>query len=157
MTDLCALACRFAKRSLFSRFWCLSSPLLCAGRLASTVAKELIAGQQVVVVRCEAVNISGNFYRNKLKFMAFLRKKHLTNPKRGQFHFRRPSKVFWRTVRGMLPHKSPRGQAALDRLKVNHLPTNPPQLLLPPSDTIASDVATLSTTLVGFITRARGP
>merc|ERR1712224_207446 len=87
------------------------------GRLASTVAKELLAGQQVVVVRCERINISGNFYRNKLKFMAFLRKKHLTNPKRGQFHFRRPSKVFWRTVRGMLPHKSPRGQAALDRLK----------------------------------------
>jgi len=88
------------------------------GRLASVVAKQLISGQQVVVVRCEQIEVSGNFYRNKLKFMAFLRKKHLTNPKRGQFHFRRPGKVFWRTVRGMLPHKTPRGQAALDRLKV---------------------------------------
>jgi len=88
------------------------------GRLASTIAKELLAGQQVTVVRCEQINLSGNFYRNKLKFMAFLRKKHLTKPSRGQFHFRRPSKILWRTVRGMLPHKSARGQAALDRMKV---------------------------------------
>lgn len=49
--------------------------------------------------------------------MAFLRKKHLTNPKKGQFHFRRPSKILWRTVRGMIPHKTSRGAAALDRLK----------------------------------------
>merc|ERR1740138_1414419 len=88
------------------------------GRLASSIAKELLSGQHVTVVRCEEINISGNFYRNKLKFMAFLRKKHLTKPSRGQFHFRRPSKILWRTVRGMLPHKTPRGQAALNRLKV---------------------------------------
>lgn len=53
------------------------------GRLASVVAKELLSGQSVVVTRCEQIEVSGNFYRNKLKFMAFLRKKHLTNPKRG--------------------------------------------------------------------------
>ena len=35
------------------------------GRLASTIAKELISGQKVTVVRCESINISGNFYRNK--------------------------------------------------------------------------------------------
>jgi len=40
-----------------------------AGRLASTVAKELLSGQQIVVVRCEEIEVSGNFYRNKLKFM----------------------------------------------------------------------------------------
>ncbi|KAL4695467.1 hypothetical protein H8959_000562 [Pygathrix nigripes] len=41
-----------------------------------------------------------------------------TNPSRGPYHFRAPSRIFWRTVRGMLPHKTKRGQAALDRLKV---------------------------------------
>ncbi|KAL4694135.1 hypothetical protein H8959_013400, partial [Pygathrix nigripes] len=42
-----------------------------------------------------------------------------TNPSRGPYHFRAPSRVFWRTVRGMLlPHKTQGGQAALDRLKV---------------------------------------
>merc|ERR1712072_1278441 len=40
-----------------------------------------------------------------------------SNPKQGPLHYRSPSKIFWRTVRGMVPHKTPRGGAALDRLK----------------------------------------
>ncbi len=36
-----------------------------AGRLASIVAKQLLSGQKVVVVRCEDVNISGSLFRNK--------------------------------------------------------------------------------------------
>uniref|UniRef100_A0A8C4Q7Q0 Large ribosomal subunit protein uL13 n=2 Tax=Eptatretus burgeri TaxID=7764 RepID=A0A8C4Q7Q0_EPTBU len=88
------------------------------GRLASIVAKQLLNGQKVVVVRCEAINISGSFYRNKLKYLSFLRKRMNTNPSRGPFHLRAPSRIFWRTVRGMLPHKTKRGQWALDRLKV---------------------------------------
>merc|ERR1712062_806876 len=87
------------------------------GRLASIVAKTILQGQRVVVVRCEGMNISGNFYRNRLKYLEFLRKRMNTNPKRGPFHFRAPSKIFWRTVRGMLPHKLTRGKEALDRLK----------------------------------------
>ncbi len=35
------------------------------GRLASIVAKQLLNGQKVVVVRCEALNISGEFFRAK--------------------------------------------------------------------------------------------
>lgn len=35
------------------------------GRLASTVAKQLLNGQRIVVVRCEALNISGEFFRAK--------------------------------------------------------------------------------------------
>jgi ribosomal protein L13 len=33
--------------------------------LASTVAKQLLNGQKIVVVRCEALNISGEFFRAK--------------------------------------------------------------------------------------------
>ncbi|XP_072769743.1 large ribosomal subunit protein uL13-like isoform X2 [Nerophis lumbriciformis] len=73
---------------------------------------------KIVVVRCEGINISSNFYRNKLKYFAFLRKQMNTNPSRGPYHFRAPNRMFWRTVRGMLPHKTKRGQAALDRMKV---------------------------------------
>merc|ERR1719321_2072761 len=40
-----------------------------------------------------------------------------TNPKHGPLHYRSPSKILWRTVRGMVPHKTARGAAALDRLK----------------------------------------
>merc|ERR1711881_674218 len=75
------------------------------GRLAATVAKTILQGQRVVILRCEGIVISGSFYRNKLKYLSFLRKRHNTNPSRGPYHFRCPSKIFWRTVRGMLPHK----------------------------------------------------
>uniref|UniRef100_A0A1B0GRH1 Large ribosomal subunit protein uL13 n=1 Tax=Mus musculus TaxID=10090 RepID=A0A1B0GRH1_MOUSE len=69
------------------------------GRLAAIVAKQVLLGRKVVVVRCEGINISGNFYRNKLKYLAFLRKRMNTNPSRGPYHFRAPSRIFWRTVR----------------------------------------------------------
>uniref|UniRef100_A0A8C9GRV9 Large ribosomal subunit protein uL13 n=1 Tax=Piliocolobus tephrosceles TaxID=591936 RepID=A0A8C9GRV9_9PRIM len=67
------------------------------GRLAAIVAKQVLLGRKVVVVRCEGINISGNFYRNKLKYLAFLRKRMNTNPSRGPYHFRAPSRIFWRT------------------------------------------------------------
>ena len=70
------------------------------GRLASIVAKLILTGNKVVVVRTEGINMSGNFYRNKLKYLDFLRKRCNVLPKRGPFHFRAPSKIFWRTVRG---------------------------------------------------------
>lgn len=56
--------------------------------------------------------------RNKAKWARFLNKRHLSNPKKGPFHLRAPSRMFWRTVRGMLPHKTYRGQKALARLQV---------------------------------------
>jgi len=89
------------------------------GRLASVVAKQLLNGKKVVVVRCEALNISGEFFRAKLKYQAFMRKATRFNPTRGgPFHFRAPGQIFKRTVRGMLPHKTARGTAAMNRLKV---------------------------------------
>lgn len=36
----------------------------------------------------------------------------------GPFHFRAPSRIFYKAVRGMIPHKTARGVAALERLKV---------------------------------------
>uniref|UniRef100_M8AW99 60S ribosomal protein L13a-4 n=1 Tax=Aegilops tauschii TaxID=37682 RepID=M8AW99_AEGTA len=87
------------------------------GRLASIVAKELLNGQRVVVVRCEEMCISGGLVRQKMKYLRFLRKRMNTKPSHGPIHFRAPSRIFWRTVRGMIPHKTPRGEAALARLK----------------------------------------
>lgn len=88
------------------------------GRLASIVAKQVLSGQKVVIVRCEDINISGSLFRNKLKYHDFLHKRTRSNPKKGPFHFRAPSRIFYRVVRGMIPHKTARGQAALNRLKV---------------------------------------
>ncbi|KAJ2795218.1 60S ribosomal protein L16A [Coemansia guatemalensis] len=88
------------------------------GRLASVVAKLILNGQRVVVVRCEEMNVSGSFFRNKIKLQNYLHKRCLSNPTRGPFHFRAPSRIFYRALRGMVPHKTARGEAALGRLKV---------------------------------------
>ena len=40
-----------------------------------------------------------------------------TNPKKGPFHHVAPSRIMWRTIRGMLPYKTAKGEAALGRLK----------------------------------------
>ena len=87
------------------------------GRLASIVAKELVSGQRVVVVRCEAICKSGSLTRNKIIRRDVMKKRINTNPRRGAKHWLAPSRMFWKVTRGMLPHKSPRGAAALDRLK----------------------------------------
>merc|ERR1711913_147378 len=87
------------------------------GRLASIVAKFILNGNKVVVVRTEGINMSGNFYRNKLKYLKFLRLRCNVKPLRGPFHFRAPGKIFWRTVRGMMPHKTERGKDAMKRLQ----------------------------------------
>ncbi|QPG73656.1 hypothetical protein FOA43_000969 [Brettanomyces nanus] len=88
------------------------------GRLASIVAKELLNGQKVVVVRCEELNISGELFRNRLKYHAYLRKNTQYNHLRGPFHFRAPSRIFYKAIKGMIPYKTARGEAALERLKV---------------------------------------
>ncbi|KAK4478285.1 hypothetical protein RD792_017578 [Penstemon davidsonii] len=88
------------------------------GRLASILAKELLNGQKVVVVRCEEICLSGGLVRQKMKYLRFLRKRMNTKPSHGPIHFRAPSKILWRTIRGMIPHKTKRGAAALARLKV---------------------------------------
>lgn len=87
------------------------------GRLASIVAKELLSGQKIVCVRCEHINISGSFYRNKLKFLDKLRKRCNVNPSIGPFHQHAPARIFHRVIRGMIPHKTHRGKCAMERLK----------------------------------------
>jgi large subunit ribosomal protein L13Ae len=54
-----------------------------------------------------------------VKYHAYLRKMTRFNPTRGgPFHFRAPSRIFYKAVRGMIPHKTARGAAAMERLKV---------------------------------------
>lgn len=59
------------------------------------------------------------------------------NPKRGPYHFRAPSKIFLRVVRGMVPHKLKRGDDALERLRC-HEGVPPPydkvkRMIVPPA------------------------
>merc|ERR1711976_280624 len=50
-------------------------------------------------------------------YLDFLRKRCNVKPSGGSCHFRAPSKIFWRAVRGMTPHKTERGKDALKRLQ----------------------------------------
>jgi len=86
------------------------------GRLASVVAKELLAGQKVVIVRCDEMVISGSLVRNRVKYAQFRNKAMNTNPRKGPFHYKSPAKMVWRTIRGMVHQKTARGQAAIGRL-----------------------------------------
>lgn len=91
------------------------------GRICSIVAKKLQNGEQVTLVRCERTAISGSHHRNKLKVLDTLRKRTLTNPKKGPFHHRAPSDMLLRTIRGMVSknhrNHSHRAKDALHRLK----------------------------------------
>merc|ERR1712110_970481 len=60
----------------------------------------------------------GEFFRSKLKYAAYLRKATRFNRTHGPFHFRAPSRIFYKAVRGMVPHKTARGAAALKRLEL---------------------------------------
>ena len=53
-----------------------------------------------VVVRCEEINISGGLVRQKAKYERFLNKRMLTAPTKGPIHYRAPSRILWRTIRG---------------------------------------------------------
>ena len=87
------------------------------GRLASVVAKQLLLGNRIVVVRTERINISGSMFRNMYRLRGFMGKTRASNPTRGHIHYHNPARIFWRTVRGMTPHKTARGAEALGRLK----------------------------------------
>jgi large subunit ribosomal protein L13Ae len=83
------------------------------GRLAATVAKHLMMGTKIYVLRCERIVMAGHLIRAKLKFRAFRGHRMCTKPSRGPYHYRAPSHIFYRSVRGMIKHGSARGKNAL--------------------------------------------
>ena len=89
------------------------------GRMAAYIAKELLSGQRVVIVRAEEVLLSGILFTKRADFLEFLNKISNTNPRHGgPYHFRAPSRMIWKAIKGMLPRKTSRGKAALERLKI---------------------------------------
>jgi large subunit ribosomal protein L13 len=88
---------------------------LILGRMASVVAKHLLLGESIVIVNAEKATISGKRLSRVREAKAFL---EIGHPGKGPFHPRRPDQIVRRTVRGMLPHRLPKGQAAFKRLRV---------------------------------------
>ena len=89
---------------------------LIMGRLASTVAKQLLSGDdEIYTVNAEKAVISGS-RATTLKDYRETRERGATEF--GPYFPKRPDRILKRTVRGMLPYKRAKGRDAMSRLKV---------------------------------------
>jgi len=88
---------------------------LIVGRMASIIAKRLLLGESIIVVNAEKAVLSGRRLSRVKDARKFLKVGH---PGKGPFHPRRPDQIIRKSVRGMLPRRLPKGQAALRRLKI---------------------------------------
>jgi len=87
---------------------------LLLGRLASVVAKTVLLGEEVIVVNCEKVIISGD----KRKIFANEKQKleRKGYPLKSAKHPRLSDRFVRRAIRGMLPWRTTRGKDAFKRL-----------------------------------------
>ncbi len=89
---------------------------LVLGRMASVIAKRLLAGETIELVNAQKVVISGNKVNLVREWKEFLK---VGGFGKGPVHHRRPHEIVRRTVRGMLPYRIPKGDAAYKRLHVH--------------------------------------
>jgi large subunit ribosomal protein L13 len=92
---------------------------LILGRLASTVSKKLLNGEEITVLNADKIIISGTKEFAYVKYKQRIDRASISNPRRmGPKYPRRPDDIFRRTVRGMLPYKQEKGKKAFKSLKV---------------------------------------
>ena len=89
------------------------------GRLASHTAKQLLRGEQVVIVNAEKAIITGRRENIYAKYKQRIDRADRGNPKKGPMFPKTPHGLVKRTVRGMLDYKTERGKRALSALKVH--------------------------------------
>ena len=89
---------------------------LILGRMASIVAKRLLAGETIDIVNAEKIVVSG-----KKQMVIKDRKEFLEvgGFEKGPVHYRQPHRIVRRTIRGMLPYRKAHGRQAFSRLKVH--------------------------------------
>jgi large subunit ribosomal protein L13 len=86
------------------------------GRLASYAAKEALKGEEVAVLNCDLVRVSGNQANIQERFKQSRRRGGTIQ--RGPKISKLSYKIVKKTIRGMLPnHRIGRGREALKRIK----------------------------------------
>ena len=85
------------------------------GRLASIVAKELLNGEEIVIVNAEKAVITGN---KDFIIKKYFERRNIGSVRKGPYYPKMPDKILKRTIRGMLPMKKSKGKSAYKRLKV---------------------------------------
>ena len=88
---------------------------LILGRMASVVAKRLLMGERIVIINAEKAVISG---KRKMVVRRYKERLQIGHYRKGPYWPRRPDRIVWRTIRGMLPRYKEKGKRALKRLKV---------------------------------------
>jgi large subunit ribosomal protein L13 len=84
------------------------------GRVASQVAERALDGERVAVVNAEDAVITGRKEQIEAKF----EKRRDVGSDRGPAYPKQPDRIFKRSIRGMLPHKKPRGREAFENVRV---------------------------------------
>jgi len=84
------------------------------GRLASYVAKESLKGEEIAIVNCSEVIITGNIKNIKEEFKE--KRSRFGSSQKGPKHSRKGEKIVKRAIRGMLPYKQERGRSAYQRV-----------------------------------------
>lgn len=86
------------------------------GRLASYVAKEALKGEEVSVINCEKVIISGSKTNIEKEFHE--KRSRVGSSQKGPKHIKTSDKIVKRVIRGMLPdYRLGRGREAWKRIK----------------------------------------
>lgn len=85
------------------------------GRLASSSAKRLLAGEEIVIINAEKAILTGDPVSIKQKYIS---RRQRGTPQHGPFFPRQPDAIVRRTVRGMMPYKTHKGRAAMKKLRV---------------------------------------
>jgi large subunit ribosomal protein L13 len=91
---------------------------LILGRLGSHVAKDLLKGENIIVINAEKIVISGKSDRIVEKYKKRRTQKDKANPEHSPHWPRRPDLLVKRVIRGMLPFDRPRGKTVFKNLKV---------------------------------------
>ena len=85
------------------------------GRLASYVAKEALKGEEIIVLNCDKVIITGNKKNIEKEFEE--KRGRVGSSQKGPKHHKVSYKIVKRSIRGMLPeHRSGRGRQAFKRI-----------------------------------------
>lgn len=110
---------------------------LILGRMASTVAKRLVNGEEIEIINAEKAIISGRKDSIHERYKNYIQR---GTKEFGPYFPKRPDRLVKRTVRGMIPYKKATGREAYKRLKV-YIGV-PPELSKEEATTIESAFAT---------------
>ncbi len=85
------------------------------GRLSTKIAKELLSGEEIVIINSASVIVTGSKESVLKRFRA---RRDIGSVRKGPHYPRSPNAILRRSIGQMLPKKTTRGQEALSRCRV---------------------------------------